>query len=152
MTTPYSGAPHNHSGGLGSQPHLDSLGDDGFFTSLMDVEFTKYISLRMVKVIYIIGLITIVASTLYQIVEALSGTSLMFSFSLDSDSFDGGRAAFDNQETSWFERFLMAAFVLLIGIINVATLRVTLEIAQSVTRTARAWRRIHERQVRGMSF
>lgn len=157
MTNPQSyGAPQQ-------QPPA-ARGDDKFVSALLDLSFTKYITLNMVKVLYIIGLILIALTWLWQLATlffvdaAAIGGSGLSPFAEDpayygySDSYGYG---FEPEPTGTAETGPVGTFFLFllftaVAFFQIIMLRITLEAAQALVRASRAWRNIKARQEQGL--
>lgn len=61
--------PHTPSAGKPAfQPqNAESQADDGFFSALMDLSLTKYITLRLVRVLFTLGLIGVAVQWVFNL-------------------------------------------------------------------------------------
>lgn len=132
-----------------------SKGDDGFFSSLFDFSFTKFLAVNAIKIVYVLGLIVIALTLLSDSISLLNGTYTTSSSTVfqigDSLSNDSGTQnslsplRLEEKPVTGVNAFFTFLFVLFRAFLSVVMLRVGLEVVQAIARTARAWRRIRQR-------
>ncbi|HJF11376.1 DUF4282 domain-containing protein [Corynebacterium falsenii] len=127
-----------------------------FLSSLGDMSFTKYITSGFLRTLYIVGIVFIVLNFIFNTVFAVQGTT-MISNAFDSlnqanSSAYGGSDNLYNefgpqpQVTVGPVGVLTTALVYaVIAFFQICALRITLEVANALVRTAEAWARIQKR-------
>ncbi|WP_459612345.1 DUF4282 domain-containing protein [Corynebacterium urogenitale] len=145
--TPFAGQP-------AFQPqNAESQADDGFFSALMDLSLTKYITLRLVRVLFILGLIGVAVQWVFSLFAIFALPEMVNDFATDLEnnlSSSGTSSAVEVVAFSALQKIILVVLVTIASLANVVLLRVVLEGIQALTRTARSWRRIQERIDRGV--
>lgn len=154
MTYPNSSFPGQQ--GPPPQQSTAALEDDGFFTSLLNTSFTKYITLRMVRVLFVLGLALIALQWIASLFFIFVAPQMLNDFLNDLSREFSGASSYSSSYDKEFVSFsgveitLMLIGSTLFAFASVIGLRIALEAAQALVRTARSWRRIQERREQGL--
>ena len=152
---PDNGSTHGQTPSPGTPPQFGPK-TSSFLSSLGDMSFTKYITSGFLRTLYIVGIVFIVLNFIFNTVFAVQGTT-MISNAFDSlnhanSSAYGGSDNLYNefgpqpQVTVGPVGVLTTALVYaVIAFFQICALRITLEVANAVVRTAEAWARIQKR-------
>lgn len=152
---PDDGSTHGQTPSPGAPPQFGPK-TSSFLSSLGDMSFTKYITSGFLRTLYIVGIVFIVLNFIFNTVFAVQGTTMI------SNAFDSlnqaNSSAYGGSDNLYNEfgpqpkvtvgpvGVLTTALVYaVIAFFQICALRITLEVANAVVRTAEAWARIQKR-------
>ena len=152
---PDDGSTHGQTPSPGTPPQFGPK-TSSFLSSLGDMSFTKYITSGFLRTLYIVGIVFIVLNFIFNTVFAVQGTTMI---SNAFDSLDQANSSAYGGSDNLYNEFgpqpqvtvgpvgvLTTALVYaVIAFFQICALRITLEVANAVVRTAEAWARIQKR-------
>lgn len=152
---PDDGSTHGQTPSPGTPPQFGPK-TSSFLSSLGDMSFTKYITSGFLRTLYIVGIVFIALNFIFNTVFAVQGTTMI---SNAFDSLDQANSSAYGGSNDLYNEFgpqpkvtvgpvgvLTTALVYaVIAYFQICALRITLEVANAVVRTAEAWARIQKR-------
>lgn len=126
------------------------MGNESFLSGLFDVSFQKYTTRSFLRVLYIIAMIVIGLYLVFSLISTWTGSSIVdfFAYS-DSTVQDGNKLEFSmGGGDSVGAKLISSVISIFQAIVNLAFVRIALEVFVALTNTAAAWARIKQR---GMS-
>lgn len=118
--------------------------NESFFSALFDLGFTKYASKSFIRVLYIIAIVIVVLWVVLALLTTwtdIAGQEMNFEdtgTNGDTDSEDSGGLLV-------VQNLVRTAIIFVQAVINLAVIRMTLEIVVALVNTAAAWGRIKQR-------
>lgn len=126
------------------------MGNESFLSGLFDVSFQKYTTRSFLRVLYIIAMVVIGLYLLFSLIGTWTGSSIL-DFSAYSDSTVQGESKYEfsmGGGDSVGGKLISSVVSIFQAIVNLAMVRIVLEVFVALTNTAAAWARIKQR---GMS-
>lgn len=123
------------------------MGNESFFSSLFNLDFSKYATRPFLRVLYIIAFV-IVALNLVLFLLATWTDAFQFNITVNSEGFN--QSAAETESVSSIEdntaaKVVLTLIIVLQSLINLVIVRVIMEIAVALVSTAAAWGRIKQR-------
>ncbi len=118
--------------------------NESFFSALFDLGFTKYASKSFIRVLYIIAIVIVVLWVVLALLTTwtdIAGQEMNFEdtgTNGDTDSENSGGLLV-------VQNLVRTAIMFVQALINLAVIRITLEIVVALVNTAAAWGRIKQR-------
>lgn len=118
--------------------------NESFFSALFDLGFTKYASKSFIRVLYIIAIVIVVLWVVLALLTTwtdIAGQEMNFEdtgTNGDTDSENSGGLLV-------VQNLVRTAIIFVQALINLAVIRITLEIVVALVNTAAAWGRIKQR-------
>ena len=118
--------------------------NESFFSALFDLGFTKYASKSFIRVLYIIAIVIVVLWVVLALLTTwtdIAGQEMNFEgtgTNGDTDSENSGGLLV-------VQNLVRTAIIFVQALINLAVIRMTLEIVVALVNTAAAWGRIKQR-------
>lgn len=127
------------------------MGNESFFSSLFNLDFSKYATRPFLRVLYIIAFV-IVALNLVSFLLATWTDAFQFNITVNSEGFNQSAAesadkteSVSSIEDNTAAKVVLTLIIVLQSLINLVIVRVIMEIAVALVSTAAAWGRIKQR-------
>lgn len=126
------------------------MGNESFLSGLFDVSFQKYTTRSFLRVLYIIAMIVIGLYLVFSLIGTWTGSSIVdFAAYSDSTAQGDNKVEFSmGGGDSVGAKLIYSVISIFQAIVNLAVVRIVLEVFVALTSTAAAWARIKQR---GMS-
>lgn len=126
------------------------MGNESFLSGLFDVSFQKYTTRSFLRVLYIIAMIVIGLYLVFSLIGRWTGSSIVdFAAYSDSTAQGDNKVEFSmGGGDSVGAKLIYSVISIFQAIVNLAVVRIVLEVFVALTSTAAAWARIKQR---GMS-
>ncbi|WP_298074717.1 DUF4282 domain-containing protein [uncultured Corynebacterium sp.] len=125
------------------------MGNESFLSGLFDINFEKYTTRSFLRVLYILATIVIGLYLLFSLIGTWTNSSFLEFYAYASSGQDGAYVKFNLSGGDSVGAKLISSVVSIFqSIVNLAIVRVVLEVFAALTSTSAAWARIKQR---GMS-
>lgn len=125
------------------------MGNESFLSGLFDINFEKYTTRSFLRVLYILATIVIGLYLLFSLIGTWTDSTFLEFSAYASSGQDVAYVKFDlSGGDSVGGKLISSAVSIFQSIVNLAIVRIVLEVFAALTNTAAAWGRIKQR---GMS-
>ena len=123
--------------------------NESYFSALFDLGFTKYASKSFIRVLYIIAIVIVVLQMVLSLLTTWTD-AVHFTFAGQELNFGdtGTNGDTDSEDSGGLlvvQNLVRTAIIFVQALINLAVIRMTLEIVVALVNTAAAWGRIKQR-------
>lgn len=123
--------------------------NESFFSALFDLGFTKYASKSFMRVLYIIAIVIVVLWVVLALLttwtDIVPSSTAGQEMNFEDTGTNGDTDSENSGELLVVQNLVRTAIIFVQAVINLAVIRMTLEIVVALVNTAAAWGRIKQR-------